>query len=102
MKNDSNWNTPLSQLFAFTSHLGDYPISSEGLEYEDYLRYFLTVKGETEVLSRFMDICEMDIRNTPSNGYFQMDSCIAALKAKANVSSGYGYGYQITREYAYE
>ena len=58
--------------------------------------------AEEEKLARFMDICEMDIRNTLGNGYFKMDGCLQAVKAKANVSSGYGYGYQITREYGYE
>ena len=101
-KNDSNWNTPLSQLFAFTAYLGEYSPPGEGLEYQDYLRYFLTLKREEEKLARFMDICEMDIRNTLGNGYFKMDGCLQAVKAKANVSSGYGYGYQITREYGYE
>ena len=102
LKSDSSWNTPLSQLFAFTSHLDEYSVSEEGVEYQDYLRYFLTLKGEKEILSRFMDICEMDIRNTPANSYFKMDGCLQAVRAKANVSSGYGYGYQITREYGYE
>ena len=72
------------------------------MKYEDYVRYFLNIKAEKELLYRFMDICEMDIRITASNQYFQMDGCIWSVKAKANVSSGYGYGYQISRNYCYQ
>ncbi len=102
LKNDDCWNTPLSQLFSFTSHLGDYSVSHTGVKYEDYLRYFLNMKTEKELLYRFMDVCEMDIRITDSNKYFQMDGCLFSVEAKANVSSGYGYGYGISRTFSYE
>lgn len=102
IKNQGNWNTPLSQLFSFTSHLGDYSVSHAGMKYEDYVRYFLNIKTETDLLYRFMDICEMDIRITESNKYFQMDGCLYSVKAKANVSSGYGYSYGISRNFCYE
>lgn len=102
LKSADTWNTPLSQLLMFTSCLDQYEISSEGMAYEDYLRFFLSMKQEEEVLLRFMDICEMDIRVTEGNQYFQMDGCISAVKAKANISSGYGNGYEITRTYVYE
>ena len=102
LKNFSTWNTPLSQLFMFSSYLGQYEPSSTGMTYNDYLRFFLTLKSEKEILYRFMDICEMDIRTTRGNEYFQMDGCVGAVKATANISSGYGTGYRITRTYAYE
>ena len=102
LKSSNTWNTPLSQLLMFTSCLDQYEVSSEGMVYEDYLRFFLSLKSEEEILYRFMDICEMDIRVTEGNEYFQMDGCISAVKAKANVSSGYGNGYEITRTYTYE
>ena len=102
LKSDSTWNTPLSRLMMFTSCLDEYEVSSEGMTYEDYLRFFLSLKSEKQVLYRFMDLCEMDIRITEGNGFFQMDGCLGAVKAKANVSSGYGNGYEITRTYAYQ
>ena len=102
LKSENTWNTPLSQLLMFTSCLDRYEISSEGMTYEDYLKFFLSLKSEREILYRFMDICEMDIRITQGNEFFQMDGCISAVEAKANVSSGYGNGYEITRTYVYE
>ena len=102
IKNKDGWNTPLSQLFAFTSCLDKYTVSENGVTYEDYTRYFLNTRTEKQLLYRFMDLCEMDIRVTDSNQYFQMDGCLWKVKAKANVSSGYGYGYQISRSYGYQ
>ena len=102
LKSESTWNTPLSKLLMFTSCLDDYKVEKEGFCYEDYLKFFLSLESEKELLYRFMDLCEMDIRITEGNEYFQMDGCIGAVKAKVNVSSGYGDGYEITRTYQYE
>lgn len=102
LKNSHTWNTPLSQLLMFTACLDQYQTSSEGMTYEDYLKFFLALESEQELLYRFMDICEMDIRMTQGNEYFQMDGCVYAIQAKANVSSGYGNGYEIIRTYTYE
>ena len=77
-------------------------LNYDGVGYQDYLRFFLSQKSEKELLYRFMDLCEMDIRITPGNEYFQMDGCLDMVKAKVNVSSGYGKGYEITRTYGYE
>lgn len=100
-KNDSNWNTSLLQLVNFTAHLDDYKSTDQGMDYRDFLEVFLYMKREEKVLVNFMDICEMDIRLTPGNEYFQMDGCIEAVRAKANISSSYGYSYDITRVFSY-
>lgn len=100
-KNEESWNTPLSQLLTFKSNLGNYKKTGKGMDYKDYLSFFLQLKSEKQILYRFMDICEMDIRKTKGNSYFQMDGCIEAVKASASVSSGYGYGFQITRTNTY-
>lgn len=102
LKTFATWNTPLSQLFMFASYLDRYEESSTGMTYSDYLHFLLSIKEEKIVLYRFMDLCEMDIRITEGNQYFQMDGCISVIKATANISSGYGNGYRITRTYAYE
>ena len=102
LKTYATWNTPLSQLLVFTSCLEQYEPSSSGMTYNDYLRFLLSLKSEKEVLYRFMDLCEMDIRTTKGNKYFQMDGCVGAVEVTANISSGYGNGYKITRTYTYE
>ena len=102
LKTENSWNTPLSDLVFFTSTLDHYKIPKEGVSYEDYLRFFLSLKSEKQLLKHFMDICEMDIRITQGNEYFQMDGCVNAIKAKANVSSINGNGYEIIRTYSYD
>ena len=44
----------------------------------------------------------MDIRKTAGNRYFRMDKCVYQLKANVNVTSDYGYGFSIERDYSYE
>lgn len=102
IKTDSTWNVPLSELLMFTSNLGSYREAEGGKTYEDYLSQFLFLKEETIKRMRLMDIMEMDIQRKSGNQYFQMDTCIYQLEAEINVSSKYGYGYSITRDYSYE
>jgi hypothetical protein len=101
VKDSSTWNTPLTQLLTFTSHLSEYNKASSGMEYTDYLQVLLYSTGEKQLLYRFMDICEMDIRLTDGNTCFRMDGCIDRITATANVSSGYGPSYTITRSFSY-
>ena len=101
-KSDSTWNIPLSELLMFTASLDSYHAVENGKTYKDYLAGFLFVKKEKTVRMRLMDIMEMDIRRSAGNQYFQMDTCIYQLMAEVNVSSKYGYGYSIARDYSYE
>lgn len=102
IKSDSTWNVPLSELLMFTSSLDSYHAPENGTTYKDYLKSFLFVKEEDVLRMRLMDLMEMDIRKTMGNQHFKMDACIYQLKAQVNVSSKYGYGYSILREYSYE
>ena len=101
-KSDSTWNVSLSDLLQFSSTLDSYDSPQNGKCYQDYLAFFLMQKEEHILLMRLMDIMEMDIQNTLGNQYFQVDRCIYQLEASVNVSSKYGYGYSITRDYSYE
>lgn len=101
VKSDATWNVPLSHILNFTSTLSQYKSSDSGLGYEDYLGFFLYTMGEADILTKFMDICEMDVRITEGNGNFQVDGCIVQLKAEASVSSKFQQGYSISRNYYY-
>lgn len=101
-KSDATWNIELSELLMFTSVLDSYHAAEDGKTYQDYLAGYLFVKEEGILRMRLMDIMEMDIQNTAGNRYFQMNHCIYQLAADVNVSSKYGYGYSITRDYSYE
>ena len=102
VKSDADWNTPLSELLAFTSTLDSYNEASNGKTYRDYLEMLLFIKEEEAVRMRLMDIMEMDIGYTAGNQNFKLDQCVYQLEADANVTSKYGYGYSITRQYSYE
>lgn len=102
IKSDATWNTPLSELLMFSSSLDSYKSVEEGITYGDYIKSFLFVKEEEILRMRLMDLMEMDIRKSIGNQNFKVDHCIYQLKADVNVSSAYGYGYSICREYTYE
>ena len=102
VKTDDTWNTPLSQLLSFTSYLGEYKSPEQGMSYQDYLQFFLWTKNDKEVLFRFMDICEMDLRSLTGNMDFSMDQCVVMLNAASFLSSSYGGDYKITRSRYYE
>lgn len=101
-KNAASWNTPLSQIASFKSHLNEYSSVGNGRYYKDYIYGFMFLNQKETSNKRLMDIMEMDIRKTTGNQYFQMDYCIYQLRAEINVSSLYGHGYQISRYYSYK
>lgn len=101
VKTDSDWNTPLSQIVDFKSHLNEYHIPAGTMDYKDYLYGFLVLEDNEKCNMRLMDIMEMDIRMTPGNSNFMMNDQIYQLRATVNVSSGFGYGYEITRGFSY-
>ena len=47
---------------------------------------------------RAMDIMEMDIRLTPGNMYFCMDSCFDSYLADISISSAFGYHCDIKKK----
>ena len=102
VKDDSTWNVPLSELLTFTTSLGTYHAVHDGKTYYDYLSEFILLKDEKTLRMRLMDIMEMDIRRTAGNRYFKMDDCVYQLTAEVNVTSDYGYGFSIERNYSYE
>ena len=101
IKSNDTWNTPLSQLLSFTSHLDEYKNSEEGMDYEDHLKLFLLTSEEESILMRFMDLCEMDIRFLTENTNFSIDQCMVMIKGKAHINSSFGGDYQITRSWYY-
>lgn len=101
-KDDSTWNVPLSELLTFTTSLGTYHAAEGGKTYSDYLSEFMMLKDEKTLRMRLMDIMEMDIRRTAGNRYFKIDGCVYQLAAEVNVTSDYGYGFSIERDYSYE
>lgn len=73
----------------------------QGQSYEDYLRVFLFLQNQEELIARFMDIVEMDIRLTEGNESFRLDGCLDKVGMNADIHSSYGYDFEISRERGY-
>ena len=100
MKDSSSWHSDLDSALAGTSH-GSGGDSDSGLSYEDYLRIFLLMTDTEELTLRAMDIIESDIRLSPGNGNFRMDSCIEMIECSAVIKSSYGSRITIQRMLKY-
>lgn len=75
--------------------------TGEGLSYEQYLHVLLAVSDKKQRNLRFMDIIEMNIRQTPGNENFRMDQCIHSFTAEMTIRSGTGYSCLIKRTAGY-
>lgn len=100
MKDSSSWHSDLDSVLSGSSPGGDKD-SDSGLSYDDYLRIFLMMTGTEELTMRAMDIIEADIRLSPGNEDFRMDSCIEMIECNAVIKSNFGSRISITRKLKY-
>lgn len=73
-----------------------------GLSYEDYLHILLALMNQRERTMRFMDVIEMDLRQTAGNENFQMDHCIDTFTAEMLTASTKGHSCLIRRTAGYQ
>lgn len=99
-KDSISWNMSLQNAMKLEL-VGDKNGRKQGLAYEQYLHTMLAVMNKAERNMRFMDIVEMDIRQTPGNQNFCMNHCIHCFTAEMTVYSGKGHSYRITRTAGY-
>ena len=95
-----SWNMSLKNAMKLEL-VGEKAGLKQGLTYEQYLHTMLAVMKRDERNLRFMDIVEMDIRQTPGNQNFCMNHCIHCFTAEMTVHSERGHSYQITRTVGY-
>ncbi len=101
LKDDNSWHYDLdSILTSVDMQLKDK--NCQGMSYKDYLHTLLYLEDIEKVTFRFMDLVEMDIRQTTGNEAFRMDGCIDRIGAEAVITSEYGYRHRLERykEYA--
>ncbi|MDD3368619.1 MAG: DUF5702 domain-containing protein [Lachnospiraceae bacterium] len=101
-KTAETWKTGLLGSLLGSSLRDENGSSVRGLTYDEYLEIFLLKMNLDLKTRRFIDLIEMDIRKTMGNQWFKMDGCIEGLKAMIQVSSQYGYHYQMERIYGYQ
>lgn len=102
MKTSDSWKTSLLSIFrpGFWQEGGES--GGSGLDYTGYLRVLLFLENGDTRDYRLMDVMEMDIHKAEGNNSFRMDGCMDSFLVEANVSSAFGYSYQIQREGGYE
>ena len=102
MKDDESWHYSLGGMFSYATDAMEEDLSTgSGMDYTDYLRLYLMLKGSEIKTKRFMNVVEMDVRRTTGNSYFRLDCCVDYIEAEALVSSTYGANYTISRSIAY-
>lgn len=92
-KNHSQWRTGLSGIFGGNESADE----TEGLSYEDYLRIFIFMTGYENVLNRFMNLVESDIRITEGNQSFRIDNCYDIFEAEFKIVSKRGFKFEAKR-----
>ena len=100
-KSDETWRLGFEAMFSFRDHVGEGDCG-EGLSYKDYLRMMVFMTDHDIKTQRFMDIIEMDIRQTSGNSEFKIDHCLDCFCAEIEVATSYGYEAKIERIYGYE
>lgn len=100
MKDAESWHYGIGCLLTDMESNDTVEIGN-GLTYEDYLRILLALTGQETVTFRFLDIVEMDIRQTPGNNSFRMDGCIDRAEALICFHNNRGYRCEITRSRGY-
>ena len=101
LKQEKDWHYGLDNIFESPetdSSLGN----SDGLSYVDYLRILLYLADAQQLTFRFLDLMEMDIRQTKGNESFRVDGCITWIRAVGTIASKYGSEYEIDRSLGYE
>lgn len=102
IKDDESWHYSLGGMFSYATDAMEEDLSTgSGMDYTDYLRLYLMLKGSEIKTKRFMNVVEMDVRRTTGNSYFRLDCCVDYIEAEALVSSTYGANYTISRSIAY-
>lgn len=95
-KNSSTWHTGISSLFHPRSALQSYP-GQAGAKYGDYLKTMLLMTNYSKVVSKSIDIMEMDIRLTPGNANFKMDYCMQSFLVDIVMNSTHGHSVEVRR-----
>ena len=99
LKDDDSWHYGMET--ALKGDLGEATAEGEGLSYRDYLRILMFLTDLDVLTARAMNMVEADIRLTQGNGNFRLDACCDRLEMQVEISSSFGYAFQIQRERSY-
>ena len=99
LKDDDSWHYGMET--ALKGDLGEATAEGEGLSYQDYLRILMFLTDLDVLTARAMNMVEADIRLTRGNGDFRLDACCDRLEMQVEISSSFGYAFQLQRQRSY-
>ena len=99
LKDRDSWHYSLQA--ALSGELHDGGEEGKGLSYLDYLRIFMTLTDLDLLTVRAMNMVEADIRQTAGNSLFRLDACYDGFQATIDISSSFGYKYELNRKRVY-
>jgi hypothetical protein len=103
MKNDDSWQLAISDLPKLLQGVDALRKEQrEGLEYQDYLRILLLLKGSKEKTSRCMDMMEMTLEEIEGKEQFRLDCCIYEAEIEFAFETKRGFSYRAVRSYGYD
>lgn len=100
IKDSASWHYGIDCIFGGTQEDAAKG-NGKGQNYEDYLRILMAFTDLDTLTLRAMDMIEADIRQKPGNECFRMDACADMFEVSAEIESGYGGTYSITRSKGY-
>jgi hypothetical protein len=101
MKTSKDWKVSIENLLHFQNVDTGKEENDKGLSYLDYLKIFLFLQQKEEKTMRCLDMIEVNMRQAMDFKAFRIDGCLEHLGAEMEVTSQYGYTYQIRRSYGY-
>lgn len=101
MKTSRDWKVGIENLLHFQSIDTGTEENDRGLSYLDYLKIFLFLQNKEEKTMRCLDMIEVNMKQAMNFKAFRIDGCLEYLGAEMEVTSQYGYTYQIRRSYGY-
>ncbi len=101
MKMDKDWHYDLDGVLD-SADMQVVDTTKQGLSYKDYLHVLLYLTNGEKLTFRFLDIVEMDIRQTQGNEHFRIDGCIECLEVQTVLRSRCGYKHQVSVQADYD
>lgn len=101
LKDSVDWHYDLDSLFQKVEVQVENP-SQKGLSYADYLRVLLYLTNAQKLTFRFLDVMEMDIRQTQGNEAFRVDGCVEYIEAEVVFKARSGYKHTVKVQTSYE
>lgn len=82
-KTRADWNIPLSRLIDLEIELKRADRASEwssgGLDYEDYLRFLISLTPVSRLKARALDMIELNLRQNKESSEFSIDNCVVGI-----------------------